>query len=74
SVTYHAYPDRARQDVAMVPKIAPGGRISDSVRYRRDFPDGRIGSDPSQSNAADGARIVETAAAALLEDVRRFAA
>ncbi|HPE47029.1 MAG TPA: creatininase family protein [Hyphomonas sp.] len=74
SVTYHAYPDRARPEVQMSPKIAPTGTISDAVSYRRDFPDGRIGSDPTQSNADDGARIVAVAAEAVLEEVRRFAA
>lgn len=72
SVTYFAYPNRARGDVRMSPKIAPNGKISDAVQYRRDFPDGRIGSDPTQSNAADGAKIVEAAAKAMLEDVKRF--
>jgi len=74
SVTYFGYPDRARPDVEMSPKIAPNGKIGDAVQYRRDFPDGRIGSDPTQSNAEDGKLIVEAAAAAVLDEVRRFAA
>ena len=74
SVTYWAYPDRERQHTEMSPKIAPNGTISDAVRYRRDFPDGRIGSDPTQSNAADGGKIVEVAAKCLIEEVTRFAA
>jgi creatinine amidohydrolase len=74
SVTYWAYPDRERQHTVMSPKIAPNGTISDAVRYRRDFPDGRIGSDPTQSNAADGGRIVDVAAKCLIEEVARFAA
>ena len=48
------------------------GTISDAVQYRRDFPDGRIGSDPTQSNVEDGKQLVETSAKALLEDVARF--
>ena len=56
------------------PKIAPTGTISDAVSYRRDFPDGRIGSDPTQSNAADGEKIVAAAAKCLIEDVARFGA
>jgi len=72
SVTYYAYPEHAKSDVKMSPKIAPMGRISDAVQYRRDFPDGRIGSDPSQSNAEDGKQIVETSAKALLADVAGF--
>jgi creatinine amidohydrolase len=74
SVTYFGYPDRARPEVEMSPKIAPNGKIGDAIQYRRDFPDGRIGSDPTQSNAEDGQKIVEAAATAVLEEVKRFAA
>lgn len=72
SVTYFGYPDRARPDVEMSPKIAPNGSISDAVQYRRDFPDGRIGSDPTQSNAADGEKIVDMAARAILAELKQF--
>lgn len=72
SVTYFAYPEHQKK-VEMSPKIAPMGGISDAVQYRRDFPDGRIGSDPTQSCVEHGQRLVETSAAALLEDVARFA-
>ncbi|MEM1150878.1 MAG: creatininase family protein [Pseudomonadota bacterium] len=71
SVTYFGYPDRARSDVKMSPKIAPIGRIGDALQYRRDFPDGRIGSDPTQSSAEDGARIVETAANCVIRELQR---
>lgn len=73
SVTFYAYPDHAKTDVDMSPKIAASGPISDAIEYRASFPDGRIGSDPTQSNAADGAKIVEAAAKALIDDVKRFA-
>lgn len=72
SVTYFGYPDRARPEVQMSPKIAPNGSISDAVQYRRDFPDGRIGSDPTQSNAADGEKIVDMAARAILKELKHF--
>lgn len=72
SVTYYAYPEHQKSDVEMSPKIAPVGRIGDAVQYRADFPDGRIGSDPSQSNAEDGRKLVEAAAAELLRDIARF--
>lgn len=57
--------------VGSMEQHGPNGSISDAVRYRRDFPDGRIGSDPTQANAADGGRIVALAAQCLLEDLAR---
>ncbi|HBT35392.1 MAG TPA: amidase, partial [Hyphomonas sp.] len=36
--------------------------------------DGRIGSDPTQSNVEDGGKIVAAAAQAVLDEVRRFSA
>jgi hypothetical protein len=53
SVTYFAYPD-AQKQVEMHPKIAPLGSIRDADDYRRQFPDGRIGSDPSQATPEKG--------------------
>lgn len=73
SVTYFAYPD-AVKSVAMSPKIAPTGPILDADDYRRRFPDGRIGSDPSLARIEDGARIVELAVRAVAADYARFLA
>lgn len=73
SVTYAAYPDYQKTDVAMSPKIAPTGNFGDAYQYREKFPDGRIGSDPSLSNAEDGRQIIEVAAAELQSDYRSFA-
>lgn len=72
SVTYWAYPDRERSGIRMTPAVAPSGSISDAVRYRRDFPDGRIGSDPAQASIAHGGEIVSLAARCLLEEVARL--
>jgi creatinine amidohydrolase len=71
AVTYAAYPDQVR-DVEMTPKIAPVGTISDAATYRRDYPDGRIGSDPSQATPEDGERIIAAAAKALVDDFAAF--
>ena len=71
SVTYYAYPD-AQKDVAMTPKIAPTGDFTDAEDYRGRFPDGRIGSDPSQATAEKGAKIVAAAKQALIKDVEAF--
>lgn len=71
SVTYYKYPEFQKR-VDMSPKIAPNGPIRDAADYRRRFPDGRIGSDPSQASVAAGAELVSAAKAALIADVRRF--
>ncbi len=71
SVTFAAYPEKQDRRV-LDPKVAPEGTITDKHRYRKDFPDGRIGSDPSQSNSADGQRIIDAAATALVEDAKAF--
>jgi creatinine amidohydrolase len=58
----------------MTPKIAPNGPIYDADDYRRRFPDGRIGSDPSQANVAAGEKIVRAAVKALIREFQHFAA
>ncbi len=73
SVTYFAYPE-AIKHVAMSPKIAPTGPIYDAPDYRRRFPDGRIGSDPSQANVEAGERLVAVAANAVIAEFKQFAA
>ena len=73
SVTYFGYPE-AVKSVAMSPKIAPTGPIRDAEDYRRRFPDGRIGSDPSQANAEAGGRIVAAAVKAVISEFRQFGA
>ncbi len=72
AVTYYAYP-QAQKPVSMSPRIAPMGRIRDAVDYRRQFPDGRIGSDPSQASVETGEALVKAAVPALIADYRRFA-
>ncbi|MGH8722675.1 MAG: creatininase family protein, partial [Burkholderiales bacterium] len=71
SLTYFAFPEAIKQ-VEMSPKIAPSGPIYDSEDYRRRFPDGRIGSDPSLASAAHGARIYEAALEDIEADYKAF--
>ena len=71
SVTYYGYPD-ARKRVEMSPKIAPEGDFTDAADYRKTFPDGRIGSDPSQATPEKGAEIVKAAKASLIKQVEAF--
>jgi creatinine amidohydrolase/Fe(II)-dependent formamide hydrolase-like protein len=72
SVTYFGYPE-AQKSVAMTPKIAPNGPILDAEDYRRRFPDGRIGSDPSQASVEAGEKIVKAAVKSVIAEFKRFA-
>jgi creatinine amidohydrolase len=67
SLTWHAYPDEVRE-APMEPKVAPRGPINDAADYRRRFPDGRIGSDPSLSSVEAGKRLYEAAVEDVVED------
>ncbi len=71
SVTYFGYPE-AQKRVEMSPRIAPRGPIFDAEDYRRRFPDGRIGSDPSQASVEAGEKIVTAAVRAVISEFKRF--
>ena len=43
------------------PPVAPRGSFTDAADFRRNFPDGRIGSNPGLATAAHGKRIYEAA-------------
>lgn len=61
ALTYFGYPEdaaRIRQD-ELTPRIAPEGPIYDADDYRRRFPDGRIGSDPTLATAEIGEMLFE---------------
>jgi creatinine amidohydrolase/Fe(II)-dependent formamide hydrolase-like protein len=73
SVTYFGYPEAIKR-VVMTPKIAPNGPIYDAEDYRRRFPDGRIGSDPSQASVEAGEKIVNAAVKAVITEFGQFAA
>jgi len=71
ALTQFAFPEAIKK-VAMEPKIAPRGPILDAADYRRRFPDGRIGSDPSLATPEAGKRIYDAAVRDLIEDYRAF--
>lgn len=73
SLTWHAYPDRARP-MQMEPRLAPKGAYGDAFDYRRRFPDGRIGSDPSLSSVEAGTRLYEASVEDTIEDYGAFVA
>lgn len=71
AVTWAAYPEQQRT-LKLQPKVAPVNTFTDARHYRENFPDGRIGSDPSQATAANGEKIIAAAVDALIDDFRRF--
>lgn len=71
AVTWAAYPEQQRTRT-LTPRVAPINAFTDARNYRENFPDGRIGSDPSQATAANGEKIIATAVDALIADFRRF--
>jgi creatinine amidohydrolase/Fe(II)-dependent formamide hydrolase-like protein len=73
ALTYFVHPE-AIKHVAMSPKIAPTGPIIDAEDYRRRFPDGRIGSDPSLAKPEDGATLIEAAISCVRRDYASFIA
>lgn len=71
AVTQYLFPESIKT-ASMTPKVAPGGTINDAFDYRRQFPDGRIGSDPSLATPDAGRQLYEAAVADLAEDYRSF--
>lgn len=71
SVTYYGYPGSVK-NANMSPRIAPVSTFTDAADYRRRFPDGRIGSDPSQASVEKGGEIVRASKNSLIRVVREF--
>jgi creatinine amidohydrolase len=67
AVTQFAYPE-AIKSVPLDPVIAPRGDFSDAADYRRNFPDGRIGSNSALATPEAGKRLYDAAVAALTKD------
>ena len=67
AVTQFAYPN-AIKSAPLDPPIAPSGEFADAADYRRNFPDGRIGSNPGLATPEAGRRLYDTAVAALTKD------
>ena len=71
SLTFYGYPG-AIKSAPMTPRIAPTGPILDAADYRRRFPDGRIGSDPSLATPEAGEKLFHAAVEDAVEDYKRF--
>jgi creatinine amidohydrolase len=74
SLSQH-YQPQAIKYAQMSPKVAPKSfGFFDCVDYRRRFPDGRIGSDPSLSTPEHGAQLYNAAVADMVEVYQTFVA
>jgi creatinine amidohydrolase len=67
AVTQFAYPE-AIKSAPLDPPVAPWGEFADAADYRRNFPDGRIGSNPGLASPEAGRRLYEAAVGALAKD------
>ena len=63
AVTYALFPETAEKlkNTALEPEIAPSGDIFDAEDYRRNFPDGRIGSNPALAEVKHGEEFIRLA-------------
>jgi creatinine amidohydrolase len=71
SLTQYAYPHSIKH-AEMDPPVAPNGPIYDAADYRRRFPDGRIGSNPSLANPEAGEKLFKLTLKGLKSDYRKF--
>ena len=71
SLSYFAHPDQVKH-VDMNPKIAPLGSFLDADDFKKNFPDGRIGSDPSQATVKHGEKVYAAAVSDVLDDIEEF--
>lgn len=74
SLTQYALPDTIRQK-ELVPPLAPSSSgFTDASDFRRRYPDGRIGSDPSLANPDVGEQLYRAAVEALSADYAKLLA
>jgi creatinine amidohydrolase len=72
ALAQHGWPELIKQ-APLVPAQAPAGRgFTDAADFRRRYPDGRIGSDPSLASPDRGWRLYEAAVTALAAEYRAF--
>ncbi len=72
SLTQYAYPHSIKS-AEMDPPIAPTGAFYDAADFRRKFPDGRIGSNPSLASPEAGEKLFNKALAGLEKSYLAFA-
>ena len=67
SLTYFAYPEHKKNVGPLEPRVAPHGGFGSAADFRSNFPDGRIGSDPSGASAEFGASLCEASSVDVIE-------
>ena len=67
ALTWYGYPETINR-TQLEPRIAPNGSFADAENFRQNFPDGRMGSDPSQATPEHGKRFYDTAVADVARD------
>lgn len=65
------HPDRVPR-VGGLPEAAPSGPVFGAADFRRRYPDGRMGSDPSLASAEHGRTILDAVAGELADRYRSF--
>ena len=73
AVTQWAFPD-AVKSAPLMPQIAVDGPIRDAIDFRKRYPDGRMGSDPSTAEPKKGGALVQMAVEGLKHELREFEA
>ncbi|KZD03845.1 creatininase family protein [Oceanibaculum pacificum] len=73
SVTQFAYPDHIKHKEMKQAGRAPRA-FADADDYRKLYPDGRIGSDPTMARPEHGERLVAASAREVAEDYKKFLA
>ena len=69
ALTWHLHPDCA-MPMQLDPPVAPRGSFTDAADFRRNFPDGRIGSNPGLASIEHGKRIHDAAVHDLSKELR----
>jgi creatinine amidohydrolase len=73
AVTQYLHPDAIKK-AALDPAIAPKGEFADAADYRRNFPDGRIGSNPGLATPEHGKRLYDAAVAEIAAEYKGWVA
>ncbi len=72
ALTQFVYPEAIKQ-VALDPQVGKGHRIFGAADFRRNYPDGRMGSNPALATPEHGERLYKAAIAEISEAYRKFA-